>query len=72
MKKAKESSIPDKKIVTEVVDDINKRPSSDKMYGGDVNNLAKAMREVVDLVDIQVHKVPDSHLVSQVNEVCGH
>jgi hypothetical protein len=52
-----------------VADDITKRPMSEPMYGGDVNGLAKAMRDIVDLVDNRASGAGDTTVVTQVNEV---
>lgn len=69
LNKAKVASVPDAAAVTEVASDISKRPLGEPMYGGDVSILAKAMRDVVDMVDVTVHDVGDTAFVSQVNEV---
>ncbi len=59
----------DATAVTAVAGEISKRPMAEPMYGGDVSNLAKAMRELVDMVDVTVHDVGDTAFVSQINEV---
>lgn len=45
---------------------------SEPMYGGDVNGLARAMRDIVDLVDNRASGAGDTTVVTQVNEVSNN